>query len=152
MLRMWDPNFSLYNIVSLCIHPASQGLSEDKWNNAICSTQVHPPNSVKDAMCYDQAFSSAEFSNYSSQCLLCLFTVPSSFAQDSGGLGICISPSGSTLLAKKRMKKGLHWPRAPHRMPFMPATHWQRKPPSRRLSSHKELCQIQEDVAFCSAP
>lgn len=52
-------------------------------------------------------FSSAACGNRSLQCLLCLFTLVANVAQDSGGLGICISPPGSTLLAKKHMKKGL---------------------------------------------
>lgn len=42
MLRMWGPNLSLYKILSLCMHFASQGFSEDEWNNVICSMQACP--------------------------------------------------------------------------------------------------------------
>ena len=51
MLRMWGPNFSLYKTASLYTHSASQGLSKDKWNNAICSIQVCPPTTQWKMLC-----------------------------------------------------------------------------------------------------
>lgn len=66
------------NVRPQFLHSASQGLSEDKYNNVICSMPSCPSTTQWMMLCIMTKLSlPAEFRNCGLQCSLCLFTVVS---------------------------------------------------------------------------